>query len=165
MVQITAIRTATSHRVVIRTARSKISVGASLAMACVNPFGRVSAPSRWLLRFWKLGRFAPPDAVSVWNEICGELLFEKLDQFSVFPHSRFAQLRIETIVCDVFASVQDGSLDVRLKSFSRRSLVSLTPALVKSSRLLPIKQQSTPWALLLLRFLKLLDARIGTKKP
>jgi hypothetical protein len=78
----------------------------------------------------------------------------------VFPHSPFAQLRIETIVCDVFASVPDGkAATLRLKKFLETQFAfSSSEAPLSAPNKTTINAMGTS---LLLRFLvKLLDARI-----
>ena len=135
---------------------SRDGVCESVRLAVLNAFALASP----ILE--TLDAFAPPDAISVWNEVCGELLFPKnwIPVLRVFPHSPFAQLRIETIVCDVFASVPDGkAATLRLKKFLETQFAfssSETPPSAPNKTTINAMGTS-----LLLRFLvKLLDARI-----
>jgi hypothetical protein len=142
---------------------SRDGVCESVRLAILNAFA-LAAP---ILE--TLDAFAPPDAISVWNEICGELLFPKnwIPVLRVFPHSPFAQLRIETIVRDVFAAVPDGkAMTARLKKFleTQFGVVSSSEAPNPSAITTNNNNKTTINAMgtsLLLRFiLKLLDARI-----
>jgi hypothetical protein len=135
---------------------SRDGVCESVRLAVLNAFALASP----ILE--TLDAFAPPDAISVWNEVCGELLFPKnwIPVLRVFPHSPFAQLRIETIVCDVFASVPDGkAATLRLKKFLETQFAfSSSEAPLSAPNKTTINAMGTS---LLLRFLvKLLDARI-----
>ena len=135
---------------------SRDGVCESVRLAVLNAFALASP----ILE--TLDAFAPPDAISVWNEVCGELLFPKnwIPVLRVFPHSPFAQLRIETIVCDVFASVPDGkAATLRLKKFLETQFAfSSSEAPPSAPNKTTINAMGTS---LLLRFLvKLLDARI-----
>ena len=135
---------------------SRDGVCESVRLAVLNAFALASP----ILE--TLDAFAPPDAISVWNEVCGELLFPKnwIPVLRVFPHSPFAQLRIETIVCDVFASVPDGkAATLRLKKFLETQFAfSSSEAPPSAPYKTTINAMGTS---LLLRFLvKLLDARI-----
>ena len=140
---------------------SRDGVCESVRLAVLNAFALASP----ILE--TLDAFAPPDAVSVWNEICGELLFPKnwIPVLRVFPHSPFAQLRIETIVCDVFASVPDGkALTFRLKKFLETQFGFSNTGLGETSSATSTNKTTinAMGTSLLLRFLvKLLDARIG----
>ena len=112
-----------------------------------------------------LDAFAPPDATNVWSEISGELLFAKnwIPVLRIFPHSPFAQLRLETVVRDVFAEVADGkALTMRLKKFLE---TQFNASLSSSSTQTNTNVINAMGTSLLLRFLiKLLDKRIEKYK-